>query len=63
MLNVFRAIVVILGAISLIIIAVDTYNFVNLKINNTLKMILYIIFIVCSIFFSVDGFLIWYKSR
>jgi len=62
-LNMLRAIVVILAAISLIIITMDRYNFAKLKINHTLKIIIYLIFIVCSLFFSVDGFLIWYQSR
>lgn len=64
MLNVLRVIVVILGGISLIFIAMDAYNFAGFKINNnTVKIIVYLIFIVCSLFFTIDGFLIWFKSR
>ncbi len=63
MLNVIRAIVVIVGAILLIFINMDMCNFANFKMNDTLKTILYIIFMVCSIFFSIDGFLIWYNGR
>ena len=64
MLNVIRIIVVILGGISLILVAMDSYNFRGFKINSTtIQIIVYLTFILCAIFFSIDGFLIWWRSR
>lgn len=64
MLNVLRVIVVILGGISLIFVAMDACNFAGFKLNNnTVRIMVYLIFIICSFFFSIDGLLIWFKSR
>lgn len=63
MLNIVRAIAVILGVVTLIIIIVDANHYFDYKMNNTVKILVYLIFIACSIFFSIDGFLVWYKSR
>lgn len=63
MLNIVRAIVVILGVVTLIIIVADACNLVNFKMNNKVKILVYTTFIICSVFFSLDGFIIWYKSR
>ena len=63
MLNLIRVVVVILGVVALVIIVADACDFVNLKMNNTVKTLVYTIFVICSIFFSLDGFIIWYKSR
>lgn len=63
MLNIIRVVVVILGVVALVIIVADACDFVNLKMNNTVKTLVYTKFVICSIFFSLDGFIIWYKSR
>lgn len=62
MLNIIRAVAIILGVVSLIIIAADAYDFVNFKMNNTVKTLVYTIFIICGIFFFLDDFIIWYKG-
>lgn len=64
MLNVLRAIVVLLGGISLLFILMDAYHILGFKMNNnTVKIIVFLTFIVCDIFFSIDGFLIWFNGR
>jgi len=64
MLNVLRVIVVVIGGISLIITAMDNYSFFGFKIENeTIKTVVYLVFGICALFFSIDDFLIWLKSR
>ncbi len=62
MINIIRIIVIVLGAVSFTVIAMDAYNLANFKLNNITKCIIYIIFIICILFFNVDGFLIWYNG-
>lgn len=57
-----RITVIFLEVILFVIIAIDLYNLLNLKLNNILKFIVYILFIVCTLFLEIDGFLIWYKG-
>ena len=57
-----RITVIVLEVILFVIIAIDLYNLLNLKLNNILKFIVYILFIVCTLFLEIDGFLIWYKG-
>lgn len=64
MLNTIRVIVVVLGGISLLLIAMDAYSFAGFQLkHNKLKLVIYMSFIACSIFFAIDGFLIWFYSR
>lgn len=63
MLNALRLIIVILGGISLIILGLDYYNLFGFKITNkAIEKILYLIFLVCSLLFAIDGFFEWFNN-
>ena len=63
MLDTIRLIVAIMFGLSLIIVLMDMYHVANVKLNDKLKAVVYLIYAVCSVFLSVDSFVIWYKGR
>lgn len=63
MLNVIRVMDVVVGGISLLLFLMDMYHFCGFKMNETLRGIISIIFIICVIYFEIDGFIIWFRSK
>ena len=62
MLNTIRIIVIIAGGLSLLAGLMDMYHIANIKLNNKLKAAVYLTYAVCAVFFSIDGFISWYRG-
>lgn len=60
----FRIIVMILGIISFLIAVMDIYSFAGFKItNNILKVIIYLICVICGLLFFTIDIYDWIKMK